>query len=47
MLSIHGLTEVLFVKVGWEMAVRPSVTALELHYRAIDTWNDFSVVNTG
>jgi len=46
-LWIHGLTVVLFVKVGWEMAVRPAVTAFVLHYRAMDTWNNFSVVRTG
>jgi len=30
-----------------EMAVLPAVTAVLLHYSAMDIWTDGSVVNTG
>jgi hypothetical protein len=38
---------VLLVKGRGEMAVLPAVTAVLLHYSAMDIWADGSVVSTG
>ena len=47
MLWIYGLTVVLLVQGRGEMAVLPEVTAVLLHYSAMDTWTEGSVVSTG
>ena len=47
MLWIHGLTVMLLVQGRVEMAVLPTVTAVLLHYSAMDTWTVCNDVNTG
>ena len=47
MVWIHGLAVMLLVQGKGEMAVLPAVTAVLLHYNAMDTWTDFSVVSRG
>ena len=37
----------LLVQVRVEIAVLPTVTAVQLHYCAMDTWTDFNFVITG
>jgi hypothetical protein len=45
-LGINGLTVVLLVQGRGIMADLPAVTAVLLHYSAIDIWTDCSVVST-
>ena len=47
MLWIHELAAVLLVQGGGEIAVLPAVTAVLLHYSAMDTSTDSSVVTPG
>jgi len=46
-LWIEGLTAVLLVQGKGVIAVMPAVTAVLLHYSAMDTWTDCSAVSTG
>ena len=45
-LLIHGLTAVFLVQGRGEMALLPVVTAVHLHYCAMDTWIDCTDVST-
>ena len=47
MLWIHGLNEVLLLQSRENIAVLPIVSALLLHYNAMDKWTDYSVGNAG
>ena len=46
-LWIHELTAVILVQGRGEMAVLPSVTAVQLHHRAMDTGIGCTFVSTG
>ena len=46
-LWIHGLTVMLVVQGRGEISVLPAVTAVLLHYNAMDIWTDSNVVSTG
>jgi len=47
MLWIHELIAMLLVEVRGEMSVLPAVTAVLLHYSALDTWTYCNILNTG
>jgi len=44
---IHGLRAMLLVQGRGEMAVLSAVTAVLLHYSAMDIWTEGNVVSTG
>jgi hypothetical protein len=45
--GIQGVIVMLLVQGRGEMAVLPAVTAVLLHYSAMDRWNDCNVVSIG
>ena len=46
-LSIYGLTVMLFVQGRVEMAVLPEVTVVLLHHSTMDIWTDCNIVTSG
>jgi len=46
-LYINGRTAVLLVQARGEMAVLTEITAVQLHYSAMDTRTESSIVRTG
>ena len=45
-LWIHGLTAILLVQFRGELKILPAVTAVLLHYSALDIWTDCNFVST-
>ena len=43
---MHGLTAILLVHAGGEIAVLPEISAVLLHHFSMDVWTDSSVVST-